>query len=157
MLVVSASDASNANASLTLNNAATRGLAFSGSVSSSFAALGLGSDSIIDLGDGSVNLHFANSSLVAWLNDSGLTIWNWSGSAAGAGVDQVYFGTSALGLSSSQLSRVRLYSDGGETLAGQAMMLSTGELTVVPELRVFILMVPGIFLMALRRTKRRGE
>ncbi|MDH4444193.1 MAG: hypothetical protein QE267_03590, partial [Akkermansiaceae bacterium] len=92
-----------------------------------------------------------------WLNDSGLTIWNWSGSAAGAGVDQVYFGTSALGLSSSQLSRVRLYSDGGETLAGQAMMLSTGELTVVPELRVFILMVPGIFLMALRRTKRRGE
>jgi len=136
MLVVSASDASNANASLTLNNAATRGLAFSGSVSSSFAALGLGSDSIIDLGDGSVNLHFANSSLVAWLNDSGLTIWNWSGSAAGSGVDQVYFGTSALGLSSSQLSRVRLYSDGGETLAGQAMMLSTGELTVVPESQV---------------------
>ncbi|MDH4444373.1 MAG: hypothetical protein QE267_04510, partial [Akkermansiaceae bacterium] len=71
-----------------------------------------------------------------WLNDSGLTIWNWSGSAAGAGVDQVYFGTSALGLSSSQLSRVRLYSDGGETLAGQAMMLSTGELTVVPESQV---------------------
>jgi len=136
MLVVSASDATNASASLTLNNASTRGLAFIGSVSSSFAALGLGSDSIIDLGDGSVNLHFATSSLVTWLNDSGLTIWNWSGSAAGAGTDQVYFGNSGLGLSSSQLSHVSIYSDGGVTLAGQAMMLSTGELTVVPESQV---------------------
>jgi hypothetical protein len=136
MLVVSASDATNASASLTLNNASTRGLAFIGSVSSSFAALGLGSDSIIDLGDGSVNLHFATSSLVTWLNDSGLTIWNWSGSASGAGTDQVYFGNSAMGLSSSQLSHVSIYSDGGVTLAGQATMLSTGELTVVPESQV---------------------
>ena len=41
-----------------------------------------------------------------------------------------------MGLSSSQLSHVSIYSDGGVTLAGQATMLSTGELTVVPESQV---------------------
>ena len=56
---------------------------------------------------------------------------NWEGASRGGGTGASWGGHWI------QLSRVRLYSDGGETLAGQAMILSTGELTVAPELRVF--------------------
>ena len=151
LLAVSASSAIHSSALVTLNGASGRAVAFSGSLSTSFGLLALSSTSVIDLGSGSVALNMADSSAVAWADGATLEIWNWSGQAAGGGVDTVFFGNSASGLTAQQLLNVHLYGDSGQTLLGPSTVLTTGELVVVPESRCLTLMLSGILLFIRRR------
>jgi hypothetical protein len=76
-------------------------------------------------------LRFADSSLVPWAPAVLLTIQNWSGSLNGGGAQQVFFGTSASGLTGQQLGEVQFLNPAGlPSGTYPARILSTGE--VVP-------------------------
>jgi len=75
-------------------------------------------------------LRFANSSAVTWSNQAMLTIENWNGARTGGGQHQIYFGTSAGGLTAHQLSQIQFHNPGGFPGFFPAAILSTGE--VVP-------------------------
>ncbi|MEO6261506.1 MAG: hypothetical protein ABIP32_03225 [Chthoniobacterales bacterium] len=99
--------------------------------------------STIDLGTGSHDLIFANSSSVCW--DGTLTIEGWVGVAGvkskGGTAGSIFFGSNSSGLTSTQLSNIDFTGFGSG-----AMMLSTGEivpLAAVPEAKV----VFGVFLL----------
>ncbi len=82
----------------------------------------LGQPGTIDLGNGNSILHFANSATPAWT--SNLAINNWSGSPAGGGTDQIFFGSNNYsGLTRAQLNAVQF-----ANLATGAILLATGEL-----------------------------
>jgi hypothetical protein len=92
--------------------------------------LGSGNSSL-NLPSGSCVLRFANSSAVTWASDGRLTILNWSGSTNGGGLQQVFFGTSASGLTAQQLSQVQFSNPAGLSAGTySARILSDGE--VVP-------------------------
>jgi autotransporter-associated beta strand protein len=81
-----------------------------------------GQPGTIDLGAGSSILHFANSASPAWT--SNLAVNNWSGSLAGGGADQIFFGSNSYsGLTRAQLNAVQF-----ANLATGAILLATGEL-----------------------------
>ena len=94
--------------------------------------LGSGTNSsTMNLPSGSCVLRFADSSGVAWTSDGRLTIQNWSGSTNGGGADQIFFGSSASGLTMQQLSQVRFSNPAGLPPGTySARILSDGE--VVP-------------------------
>jgi autotransporter-associated beta strand protein len=99
-------------------------------------ALTLQSTSVIDMASGNSIVAFANSSGATWASGQILKIYDWSGTPnTGGGTDQLYFGNSSSGLTSTQLSQVQFYSDAGNTLfgGGSAILLSTGEMVPVPE------------------------
>ena len=105
-------------------------------VTAGLGALSLSASSIIDLGSGASILAFANSSAATWAAGTTLSIYNWSGfTTPGGGIDEVFFGTSAAGLTSGQVAQIRFYSDAGTTLIGGTtnMILSDGEVVPVPE------------------------
>ena len=85
--------------------------------------------SSLDLQGASAVLRFADSHDVAADWTGTLVIRNWSGSPNGGGTDQVYVGTSAQGLTASQLSRV-VFDDPGGLPAGNypARILANGEI-----------------------------
>jgi len=90
-------------------------------------------NSSLNLPSGACVLRFANSSGVAWAGDGRLTIQNWSGSTNGGGSDQVYFGTSASGLTAQQLSQVQFSNPAGlPNGAYSARILSSGEIVPGP-------------------------
>src|SRR5581483_2220983 len=93
--------------------------------------LGSGTNSSVNLPSGSCVLRFADSSGVPWAGDGRLTIQNWSGSLTGGGSQQLFFGTSASGLTSQQLGRMQ-FSNPAVLPNGtySARILSDGE--VVP-------------------------
>lgn len=93
--------------------------------------LGSGASSFLNLPSGACVLRFANSSSVTWASGAVLTIQNWSGSTNGGGSQQVFFGTSASGLTAQQLSQVRFSNPAGLPPGTfSARILSDGE--VVP-------------------------
>lgn len=98
-------------------------------------ALTLTSTNTIDLGNFASIISFADSHNETWAGT--LRILNWTGTiGTGNGTDQVYFGTDANGLTSSQLNQISFYSDNGTTLLGTAQILGDGEivpLAAVPE------------------------
>lgn len=95
-------------------------------------ALTLTASSILDMGTGSSIMAFADSHLASWTGT--LSIYNWSGTpVVGSGTDQLYFGNSSGGLTTSQLGEINIYSDSGATLLGAAMILADGEIVPVPE------------------------
>jgi hypothetical protein len=103
-------------------------------VTPGIGALTLSSNSIIDLGQGTSILAFANSSAQTWT--ATLSIYNWSGiPVTGHGTDQLYFGTDSTGLTADQLSQIAFYSDSGTTFLGIAGFASSmdGELVPVSE------------------------
>ncbi len=120
------------------------------SVTTSNSALGtltLSANSTINLGSGATILKYANSSAVSWTSGAALNIVNWTGTpVTGGGTDQVFFGSSTAGLTSTQLSQIYFINPNG-LAAGKysAIMLSTGEIIpgalVVPE--------PGTLLAAM--------
>jgi autotransporter-associated beta strand protein len=124
-LLVSADDAINGK-NITLNSASTAGLAFSGNYSGNIGKLTLQANSIIDLGTGnSVVAHFAE---LAFLNDSILKIYNWSGTTlweggTGNNTDQIYFASGASG----NLDRISFYSDFGNAFLGNGYQILGGE------------------------------
>jgi autotransporter-associated beta strand protein len=164
-LLVTADDAINGRditlAKTATGNASVAGLAFSGTYNGTAGALTLSDNSTIDLGTGSVVLHFAS---IANLTTYTLNIFNWSGNTVwsgspGGGTDQFYIDQN---LSSTQLSNINFYS-GTET----SSFLSTGfqiiggsfnqEIVAVPEPETY---AAGVALLAglgwhLLRTRRR--
>jgi autotransporter-associated beta strand protein len=103
-------------------------------VTPGIGALTLSSNSVIDLAGGASILAFANSSTQTWTGT--LSIYNWSGTPViGNGTDQIYFGTDATGLTSTQLGQIVFYSDSGTTLLGTAGYASgmDGEIVAVSE------------------------
>jgi hypothetical protein len=88
-------------------------------------------NSFLNLPSGSCVLRFADSSTIPWAPAVLLTIQNWSGSLNGGGAQQVFFGTSASGLTGQQLGEVQFLNPSGlPSGTYPARILSTGE--VVP-------------------------
>lgn len=99
-----------------------------------FGALSLKANSVLDLGNGASILAFANSSAHAWAGT--LSIYNYSGAAAGNGTDQLYFGGDTSSLTAAQLGQISFYSGG----SGSAFLGTggygpdlDGEIVPVPE------------------------
>src|SRR6185369_3760005 len=75
-----------------------------GGFNETLGLLSLTADSHIDLGGAASVLHFADSSAAAWTG--ALFVDNWSGDPAGGGIDQLYVGGSASGLTPAQLGSI---------------------------------------------------
>jgi hypothetical protein len=92
----------------------------------------LASSAAIDMSGGASKLAFANSSSQTWAPGAILSVLNWSGSTNGGGSDQLFFGTNASGLTSTQLGQIRFVNATGFPAGSTnfARILSTGE--VVP-------------------------
>jgi type VI secretion system secreted protein VgrG len=134
----STTDRINDSSTMTLNGGTfdTGGLSEHGlsgaTVTPGIGAITLSSNSIIDLGDGSSVIAFANSSSQTWTGT--LSIYNWSGNLAGNGADQLHFGTDATGLTATQLGQIAFYSDSGTTFLGTGGYAGVdGEIVPVPE------------------------
>ena len=91
-------------------------------------------DSIIDLGQGESVLKFSDSSSSGWAAGEVVEVRNWSGSAGGGGVDQLYFGNSPEGLTGDQLGQIQFFDPFGEN-SGRfpARILPSGEIVPAPE------------------------
>jgi autotransporter-associated beta strand protein len=134
----------------------------SGSPSAGMGALTLQSSSIIDLGTASTGGHtilaFADSHSQTWTGT--LKIYNWTGiPAVGDGVDQLFFGSNASGLTASQLSSIQFYSDSGSTFLGTGMfaidgLTSDGEVVPIPESNTWISACLGLATLAFSQRRR---
>jgi autotransporter-associated beta strand protein len=102
-------------------------------LSETVGVLTLSVSSTLDLATGASVINFGNSSGAAWGGGT-LAIENWSGLAAGGGTDQVFFGTSASGLTSGQLSQISFINPAGFAAGTYpAGILSNGEIVPIPE------------------------
>ena len=129
-------DRINDGATMTLNGGTfnTGGLSEHGASNNAagIGALTLQSSSIIDMGSGASIIAFADSHLASWSGT--LSIYNWTGTpVTGSGTDQLYFGTDATGLTTTQVGEITFYSDSGTTSLGGATILADGEVVVAPE------------------------
>ena len=127
-----------------INNSATvtmagGTIAFSGNVSEGSSpgvgALTLSANSFIDFAGGNALINFGASNLASWNGGAFLDIYNWAGSTAGGGNDQLKFGIDSTALTSEQLGQVRFYDGGfGSTVLGTGIFVgSLGEIVPVPE------------------------
>lgn len=108
--------------------------------------LTLSSSSTIDLGTGSHQVTFANSSAIAWTGS--LIISNWTGVAASSGTQgQIFFGVG--GLTSAQLAQVQFVGYGPG-----AMLLASGELVPIPEVKE-IMAILAVLAAILWKERRR--
>lgn len=92
--------------------------------SDTLGVLTLSGNSTLNLGTGSHNLNFANSSAASWTAGSTLTVTGWTGTCGNSGTSgRIFLGNSTSGLTPAQLAQITFsgYSPG-------AMLLSTGEL-----------------------------
>jgi hypothetical protein len=91
----------------------------------------------LDLMSGSTILRFKDSRDISSEWTGRLSIRNWSGSTNGGGIDQIFVGTTAQGLTAAQLQRISFYNP-ENLLPGTypARILSTGE--IVPGARPVI-------------------
>ena len=80
---------------------------------------------VIDFGSGSSVVRFAASAGQTW--DGTVAIRNWSGSKSGGGTDQLFVGTSAAGLTATQLGKI--IPPSGYTV----QQLPTGEVVLKPK------------------------
>jgi autotransporter-associated beta strand protein len=101
------------------------------------------------LGTGVHSLQFADSHLIDW-SGSTLTITGWTGLAGASGTaGKIFFGNSAAGLTSGQLSQINFsgYSNG-------ATILSTGEIVAVPEPSTWALLAFSLTTVIVLRRRR---
>ena len=119
-------------------------------------ALTLSENSTLDFGTFAAGqtLRFADSSTSLWASGKTLSIWNWT-----AGADHLSFGTANLGLTSTQLSRLRFYSDSGSTLIPGASFSgpngALGEVSPIPEPSSLSIASTILALIALRERRSR--
>jgi autotransporter-associated beta strand protein len=131
-LVAGAGNRINDGAAFTLNG----GTLDTAGLSETVGTLLLSSSSIIDLGSGSSVLNLADSSSLSGNWSGTLSVFDWTGNLSGGGLDQLFFGNSASGLTNGQLSAINFYSGAGTGFLGTGAILSDGEvvpLTAVPE------------------------
>lgn len=141
---------------------------------SGIGAMSLANTSYLDMAGGNIFgtdnsvINFADSSAASWNGASTLYILNWTGiDTVGHGtenVDQVYFGTSAAGLTSAQIGQIvfvnpYLNSVGSPYVGNvQAIILASGEVVPdpVPETRtvVFVALLGCVGLVRERRRLR---
>jgi len=118
-----------------------------GGNSDTLGTLTLSSDSTIDLNSGSSVLRFADSSGSSWTGSTILTITNWTGTPdTGGGVDQILFGNTAAGLTTSQIGQIQFLNPAGLAPGVYgAKILTTGEVIPLPEaetaIALFILLL----------------
>ncbi len=127
-----------------------------GGFSDTLGALSINVAATIDLADGNSILRFANSTSSFW--GGALNIYNWSGNPGiGSGIDQLFFGTDATGLTSAQLGQITFYIDAGLTLAGTgpAMILQTGEVVPIPEPASASLLLASLAFAACARVRQK--
>jgi len=94
-------------------------------------ALVLAGDGDLYLGNASALVRFADTSAQAWSPAKQLVIREWNGSPTGGGAERVFFGTTAGGLTTSQLAQVGFMDPAGFASGlYHAAILATGE--VVP-------------------------
>ena len=138
-LLVTADDAINGK-NITLNStaigsAAAASLAFSGTYNGTAGSLTLNADSIIDLGTGSVALHFSNMAMGIY----NLAIYNWTGTTLWGGgdrdnTDQFYVDRT---VSDNELNRISFYSGiSSSSFVGTGFQLSGSfnqQIIPVPE------------------------
>ena len=112
----------------------TTGITASRSIS--FTTLNITSNSTINLDPSNAHtINFVDSTSGSWPVDDTITITGWQGTYLGGNAGtkgRIYIGTSANGLSSTQLSQIR-FVDGSNNIYS-ATLLSTGEL--VPDLNI---------------------
>ena len=140
------SDAINNFAGMTLGNSIFETQGFSDTLGS----LTLAQTSTLDLGSGNSIVRFDNSQANFWTGT--LSIANWSGSRAGGGVDQLFFGIDGAGLTNGQIAQIQFLNPAGlgpGNYAGQ--LLSTGELVPVPEPAAVSSLIAGAALLLGRR------
>jgi len=127
----------------------------------SFADLTATGASTIDLGVGSTSslLNFADSHNDIWSGT--LTIADWNGSFSGGGPDEIFFGSSASGLTSTQLGDINFLNPtiGGVAETGDysAAILSTGEVvavSAVPEPATWATVLSGLAALILFQSRR---
>jgi hypothetical protein len=95
----------------------------------SMGQLGLAANGTINLQSSPLVVRFADSHALNWDSSSTLAIAGWNGLYSGNGSNQVYFGSSASGLTASQLARIQFSNPGGYDPGNySARLLSTGEL-----------------------------
>ena len=126
-----------------INNSATVTLAggkiaFGGNVtegsSPGTGALTLTANSILDFGGGNDVINFGASGGASWTFGTTLSIYNWGGSTAGGGNDQLKFGIDNTALTSGQLGQISFFSGAGTGFLGNGGFVgSLGEVVPVPE------------------------
>jgi autotransporter-associated beta strand protein len=137
---------------LILNGGTFRAGTATAGYSDTLGTLTLTADSVIDLGafTGAHSLTFANSSAIAWATNATLTISNWQGTPWTPGTaGQLLFGTG--GLTSTQLSQIRWDPQG---FAGAGLIGANGELTPIPEPRVYAAAIALLAAVGWRERKR---
>jgi hypothetical protein len=163
---VSADDAINGDA-ITLASTSTTvaGLAFSGTYANTSGQAGtltLSQNSIIDLGTGSVTIHFSS---ITGLDTYTLAIYNWTGTTlwdGGTGNNTDQFYSNGTALTQSQLNRISFYSGGLGTssFVGSGYQIIGGsfanQVIPVPEPETYataVLLLLGLGFMVYRQRK----
>lgn len=121
LLLAGTGDRISDTAAIFLNN----GTFSTAGLSETVGVLSVQNFSIIDLGDLSSIVHFDNSAAEAWAGI--LNIYNWTGSFTGGGMDQLFFGMDASGLTGLQLAEINFYSGAGTGFLGFGEILANGE------------------------------
>ena len=140
-LLVTADDAIGSSTNITLASGnTTAGLIFNGNYNGTVGALTLSADSIIDLGTGSVVLHFSEMVMglynLAIYNWTGTTLWNGGN---GNNTDQFYVDRA---VSDNKLNRISFYSGfSSSSFVGTGFQLSGGsfnqQIIPVPEAETY--------------------
>ena len=111
LLLSGTGDQVNGSAAVTLDGGTIRSTI--DGLNETMGMLTLSGNSTIDFGGFAAGntFRFADSSAATW-GSAILSIWNWTPT-----IDHLYFGTTNTALTSSQLSKISFYSDGGSTLS----------------------------------------
>jgi autotransporter-associated beta strand protein len=133
----------------------TTGTFDSAGFNETLGAMTLGGFAGLELGSGSSVLHFADSSATTWTGL--LNIFHWSGSPAGSGLDQIFFGNNAAALTPSQLALIQFIDPFGAGSGNTgARLLPTGELVAIPEPSSFLCLLGASAIFAVRRRRKSG-
>jgi autotransporter-associated beta strand protein len=113
-----------ANAIASTSNLILSGGTFStGGFNLALGTVQLTATSGIDLGNAASKLNFATSSSLSWTSGAVLRVYDWDGTQAGGGTDQLVVGSSNSGLTAAQLSQIRFVGH-----ATGASILPSGEI-----------------------------